>query len=153
MDVEIITDGKHLPGPLLKLVYKIKGPDRTALITDAMRGAGTSDTESILGSRRDGLKVIIEDGVAKLPDRASFAGSVATTDRLVRTIIREAEVPLIDAIKMMAQTPARILGLESELGTIEKGKKADLVIFDDNINIAMTIIGGKIVHESMLQKQ
>jgi N-acetylglucosamine-6-phosphate deacetylase len=153
MDVEIIADGRHLPAPLLKLVYKIKGADRTALITDAMRAAGTPVTESILGSRHDGLKVIIEDGVAKLPDRASFAGSVATTDRLVRTMIREAEVSLTDAIKMMTQTPARILELEKDLGSIEKGKKADLVIFDDNINIAMTIIGGRIVHEAILQKQ
>src|SRR4030095_141614 len=87
MDVEIIADGVHLPAPLLKLVYKIKGADRTALITDAMRAAGTSVTESILGNMNNGLSVIIEDGVAKLPDRTSFAGSVATTDRLVRTML------------------------------------------------------------------
>jgi N-acetylglucosamine-6-phosphate deacetylase len=91
--------------------------------------------------------------VAKLPDRASFAGSVATADRLVRTMIREAEVTLTDAVKMMTRTPARILGVEKELGTIEKGKKADVVLFDDQIRIGMTIIGGKIVYEAMLQKQ
>jgi N-acetylglucosamine-6-phosphate deacetylase len=153
MDVEIIADGKHLPAPLLKLVIKIKGFERTALITDAMRAAGTDVSESVLGSRTDGLPVIVEDGVAKLPDRASFAGSVATADRLVRTMIREAEVTLTDAVKMMTQTPARILGVEKELGTIEKGKKADVVLFDDQIRIGMTIIGGKIVYEAMLQKQ
>src|SRR3954462_3916533 len=75
IDVEIIADGIHLPAPLLKLVYKIKGADRIALITDAMRAAGTDATESILGSKGNGLKVIIEDGVAKLPDRSAFAGS------------------------------------------------------------------------------
>jgi N-acetylglucosamine-6-phosphate deacetylase len=153
MDVEIIADGKHLPAPLLKLVIKIKGFERTALITDAMRAAGTDVSESVLGSRTDGLPVIVEDGVAKLPDRASFAGSVATADRLVRTMIREAEVTLTDAVKMMTRTPARILGVEKELGTIEKGKKADVVLFDDQIRIGMTIIGGKIVYEAMLQKQ
>src|SRR4029077_7967906 len=76
MDVEIIADGIHLPSPLLKLVYKIKGADRIALITDAMRAAGMPEGESILGDVENGLKVIVEDGVAKLPDRSSFAGSV-----------------------------------------------------------------------------
>ena len=80
IDVEIIADGIHLPPPLLKLVYKIKGADRTALITDAMRAAGMPPGESVLGSLRNGIKVIVEDGVAKLPDRESFAGSVATAD-------------------------------------------------------------------------
>ena len=78
MDVEIIADGVHLPAPLLKLVYKIKGADRTALITDAIRAAGTDVRESVLGNMNNGLQVIVEDGVAKLPDRTSFAGSVAT---------------------------------------------------------------------------
>ena len=85
MDVEIIADGVHLPAPLLKLVYKIKGADRTALITDAMRAAGMPPGESTLGSLVNGLKVIVEDGVAKLPDRTSFAGSVATADRNQRS--------------------------------------------------------------------
>lgn len=88
--VEIIADGIHLPAPLLKLIYKIKGPDRIALITDSMRGAGMPEGESVLGNLNTGLKVIIEEGVAKLPDRPSFAGSVATTDRLVRNRIRMA---------------------------------------------------------------
>ena len=88
MDVEIIADGVHLPAPLLKLVYKIKGPSHIALITDAMRAAGMPEGESILGNRATGMKVIVEDGVAKLPDRSSFAGSVATADRLVRTNLR-----------------------------------------------------------------
>lgn len=74
LDVEIIGDGIHLPAPLLKLIYKIKGADRTALITDAMRRARTAEGESTLGSLKNGLKVIIEDGVAKMPDRTSFAG-------------------------------------------------------------------------------
>src|SRR6185295_16158614 len=87
MDVEIIADGVHLPAPLLKLVFKIKGTDRTALITDAMRAAGMPPGESTLGHIRNGLKVIVEDGVAKLPDRTSFAGSVATADRLVRSMV------------------------------------------------------------------
>ena len=118
MDVEIIADGVHLPAPLLKLVYKIKGADRTALITDAMRAAGTDVSESVLGNKNNGLKVIVEDGVAKLPDRTSFAGSVATADRLVRTMISMAGVSLADAVKMITATPARILGVLDKKGEL-----------------------------------
>jgi len=146
MDVEIIADGVHLPSPLLKLVYKIKGADKIALITDAMRAAGMPEGESILGNLKNGLKVIVEDGVAKLPDRSSFAGSVATADRLVRTMISKAEVPLMDAIKMITATPAGILKISDKKGSIEAGKDADIVIFDENINVQTTIIKGKIVY-------
>jgi len=146
MDVEIIADGVHLPSPLLKLVYKIKGANRTALITDAMRAAGMPEGESILGSVHNGLKVIVEDGVAKLPDRSSFAGSVATADRLIRSMINMAGIPLIDAVKMITATPARILEVSDKKGALVEGKDADLVLFDDNINIEMTIIKGRIVY-------
>ena len=152
MDVEIIADGVHLPAPLLKLVLKIKGADRTALITDAMRAAGTDVKESILGNPKNGLKVIVEDGVAKLPDRTSFAGSVATADRLVRTMISMAGVSLVDAIKMMTATPARILGVSDKKGELSVGKDADIVIFDGNINIFTTIIGGRIVYDGLSKK-
>lgn len=147
MDVEIIADGVHLPKSLLQFVYKFKGPDRTALCTDSMRGAGMPDGESILGSLEKGQKVIIEDGVAKLQDRTAFAGSVATTDRLVRTMVEVAEIPLIDAIKMMTLTPARIMKIDSHKGSIENGKDADLVIFDSNINVSHTIIEGDVVYK------
>jgi len=148
MDVEIIADGIHLPPPLLKLIVKVKGTDHTALITDSMRAAGMSEGESILGSLRDGLKVIIEDGVAKLPDRSSFAGSVATTDRLVRNMINMAGVSLPDAVRMMTRTPASILGIEDKKGSLMQGKDADILIFDDDIHVQMTIVGGKIIYNS-----
>jgi N-acetylglucosamine-6-phosphate deacetylase len=148
IDVEIIADGIHLPPPLLKLVYKIKGAERTALITDAMRAAGMPPGESILGSLRNGIKVIVEDGVAKLPDRESFAGSVATADRLVRTMVFMADVPLIDAVKMITTTPARILGITDKKGELAVGKDADIVIFDNNINVALTMIRGRVVYQS-----
>lgn len=146
MTVEIIADGVHLPKSLLQFVYKFKGPDKTALCTDSMRGAGMPDGESILGSLDKGQKVIIEDGVAKLPDRSAFAGSVATTDRLVRTMVDVAEVPLIEAVKMMTLTPARIMKIDKTKGSITVGKDADLVIFDNNINVSHTIIEGNVVY-------
>jgi N-acetylglucosamine-6-phosphate deacetylase len=152
MDVEIIADGVHLPAPLLKLVYKIKGADRTALITDAIRPAGTNVSESILGDKNNGLKVIIEDGVAKLPDRTAFAGSIATADRLVKSMINLAEVSLEDAIKMISATPARIMGVLDKKGTLTVGKDADIIIFDKNINVSMTMINGKIIYQNCSAK-
>ncbi|MGZ3812577.1 MAG: N-acetylglucosamine-6-phosphate deacetylase [Mucilaginibacter sp.] len=149
MDVEVIADGVHLPEPLLKLIYKIKGVRRTALITDAMRAAGMPPGESMLGSLKNGIKVIVEDGVAKMPDRNSFAGSVATFDRLVRNMIKLAEVPLIEAVQMASETPARIMGISNKKGSLEIGKDADVVIFDENINIDTTIINGKIVYKRL----
>jgi N-acetylglucosamine-6-phosphate deacetylase len=150
MDVEIIADGIHLPPPLLKLVYKIKGADKTALITDAMRAAGMPEGESVLGNIDNGLKVIVEDGVAKLPDRTAFAGSVATADRLVRSMVFMADVPLIDAIKMITATPARILKVDDKKGSLVVGKDADIVIFNNDIEIGMTIINGRIVYEKIV---
>ena len=149
MDVEIIADGVHLPAPLLKLVYKIKGPTRTALITDAMRAAGMPPGNSMLGSLTDGLPVIVEDGVAKLPDRTSFAGSVATADRLVRTMVTIAGVDLIDAVTMASATPARIIGVAQEKGSLQTGKDADVIIFNDKIENIMTMIRGKIVFNNL----
>jgi N-acetylglucosamine-6-phosphate deacetylase len=102
--------------------------------------------ESILGNIDNGLKVIVEDGVAKLPDRSSFAGSVATTDRLVRSMVFMADVPLIDAIRMITTTPARILGISDKKGALAAGKDADIVLFNSSIEIEMTIVKGRIVY-------
>ncbi|MBE5817417.1 MAG: N-acetylglucosamine-6-phosphate deacetylase [Clostridiales bacterium] len=148
LTVEVIADGCHLPACLLKLIYKIKGPDKISLITDATRGAGMPDGgEIMLGSKTNGVRAIIEDGVAKLPDRLSFAGSVATADRLVRNMIQLAEVDMVNAVKMMTATPASIIGAKTK-GIIAEGYDADVIIFDKNINVKKTVVGGRIVFES-----
>ncbi|MBO9154162.1 N-acetylglucosamine-6-phosphate deacetylase [Chitinophaga sp. GCM10012297] len=148
MTVEIIADGIHLPPPLLKLVYKIKGADKTALITDAMRAAGMPEGESILGARNNGLRVIVEDNVAKLPDRSSFAGSVATTDQLVRNMVKMADVPLADAVRMMSSTPAAIMKVADRKGSLTAGRDADVLIFDEDIRMHAVICGGRILHQA-----
>lgn len=146
MDVEIIADGVHLPAPLLKLIYKIKGADRTALITDAMRAAGMPEGDSVLGPLETGLKVIVEDGVAKLPDRTAFAGSVSTTDRLVRNMIQMADVSMLEAVRMMSMTPAKIMNIAHKKGSLAAGKDADIVIFNDDIQIQTTMVNGHIIY-------
>ena len=132
---EIIADGCHLPPELLQMAYRFIGPKRLCLVTDAMRAAGQIQGESILGSLSQGQRVIIEDGVAKMLDRTAFAGSVCTADRLVRNMVRLAGATLPEAVEMMTQTPARVIGKQNETGTVAPGRKADLVLFDEDIHI------------------
>jgi N-acetylglucosamine-6-phosphate deacetylase len=151
MTVEIIADGIHLPASLLQLIYKIKGPGKIALCTDSMRAAGMHDGKSILGSLTRGQEVIVEDGIAKLPDRSAFAGSVATADRLVRTMLQQIGTPLAETIRMITSTPARIMGIEKTKGSLTKGKDADVVIFDGNIRIYMTMVNGNVIYQNKKQ--
>lgn len=148
MDIEIIADGIHVPSDLLKLVVKIKGVEHIALVTDSMRAAGMPEGPSILGGLNGGQEVLVEDGVAKLTDRSAFAGSVATADRLVRTMIHNGGVTLPEAIRMITANPARIMGIGSRKGSLREGYDADLVLFDDNINIHKTIINGITVFDN-----
>ena len=135
---ELIADGCHLPHSLLRLAYKLKGADRLALVTDAMRAAGLEQTGAFdIG----GVPCIVEDGVAKLLDRSAFAGSVATADRLVRTCYA-AGIPLADCVKMVTQTPAEIMGLHSK-GCIAIGYDADIVIFDADIAVKKVFLQGE----------
>jgi N-acetylglucosamine-6-phosphate deacetylase len=146
MTVEIIADGIHLPPALLKLVCKLKGYHNISLITDAMRAAGLPPGESFLGTLKHNFKVIVEDGVAKLPDRSAFAGSVATCDKLVKNMVQLADVPLVDAINMITINPAKIMGVDQQKGSLAVGKDADLVLMTDDFSILQTIIKGQTVY-------
>ena len=146
MNLEIIADGIHVPQDLLHLLLKIKGVERLALVTDSMRAAGMPEGPSVLGPLSDGQEVIVEDGVAKLMDKSAFAGSVATADRLVRTMVQIAGCSITDAVRMITENPARIMGISDRKGSLKAGMDADVVIFDEDINVRNTIIEGKIVY-------
>ena len=136
--VEIICDGKHLPPDLIRLIYRIKGADRIALITDSLALAGTAQTQG----RMQNTDFIIEDGVCKLLDRSAFAGSIATADRLVRVATKEADIPLLDAVKMITEVPAKIMGLAGK-GSLARGKDADIVAFDEDVNVRCVFAMGE----------
>jgi len=140
--VEVIADGIHLPKELLKFIYKIKGPDKVCLITDSMRAAGCIEGRYILGPKDTGLETEVRNGVAYLTDMSAFAGSVATADRLVRVMYKDAEIPLFQCIKMITKTPATVMGV-CERGQIKEGYFADMVVFDDDINVKKVFIEGK----------
>ena len=146
MNIEIIADGIHVPKDLLHLLLKIKGVERISLVTDSMRAAGMPEGPSILGGLADGQEVIVEDGVAKLMDRTAFAGSVATADRLIRTMVSIAGCSMADAVRMMTENPARVMGMSDRKGSLKPGYDADVVIFDEDVNIRNTIIEGKIIY-------
>ncbi len=142
--VELIADGNHATEHGLKLAMKIKGTDNVVLVTDAIRPAGLDVTESYLGAKLPENRVIVEDGVAKLPDRSVFAGSIATMARVLKKSMTHYHLELVDAIKMMTETPAKVLGAK-DLGKIQKGFKADFVLFDEDWNISNVIKNGKVV--------
>ena len=144
--VEVIADGRHLPPSLLKLIFKVKGYNNTALVTDGMAYSGVEMPEQQEVISGDGRKLILEDQVMKLADRTSFAGSVATMDRLVRNMRDLAGTTLLQAVHMATITPARVVGVDDQKGTLSPGKDADIVIFDSALHVKLTMVEGEVVH-------
>lgn len=142
MTVEVVADGIHVPPTILRLVYKIKGVERTCLITDALACAASDSREAF------DPRVIIEDGVCKLADHSALAGSVATMDRLIRTMVQKAEIPLADAVRMASETPAKIMGVYDRKGSLQKGKDADIIVMDEDLNVRAVWAMGKLVPET-----
>lgn len=141
MTVEAIADGIHVPPTILRLIYKIKGVEKTALITDALACAA-SDSKTAFDPR-----VIIEDGVCKLADRSALAGSIATMDRLIQTMTLKAEVPLYDVCRMISETPSKIMGVYDRKGSLERGKDADILLLDKDLNVCGVWAMGKLVKD------
>lgn len=142
MTIELIADGKHIPKETMRLAFRLKGDDCLALITDAMRAAGTDMTRAMLGDARNGVPVLIEDGVAKLPDRTSYAGSIATMDHALRTVHQRYGLPLCDTVRAMSLTPARLVGAAARKGSIAPGKDADLVVLSPSLSVKQVYVRG-----------
>ncbi len=138
MSVEVIADGHHLPATILKLVYKLKGVEKTALVTSAVK---YTDCPYEIKDER----FVVEDGVCKLADRSSLAGSLATMDKLVQNVVKKAGIPLEDAVRMASETPARLLKIDDRKGSLSKGKDADIVVLDRDLNVRCVFANGKVV--------
>ena len=142
MTVEVIADGIHVPPVMLRIVYQIKGVEKTALITDSLACAASDE-----GVAFD-PRVILEDGVCKLADHSALAGSIATMDRLIRTCVQMANIPMADACRMASETPAKIMGVFDRKGSLEDGKDADIMMFDKDLKLTYVMqMGNEVTNE------
>lgn len=140
LTVEVIGDGNHVPFPVLQLVVRAKGVERVALVTDAMRAAGSPEGRYQLGE----MGVTLQGGMA-VTDEGGLAGSIATMGQLVRNAVEHVGLPLAQALEMATLTPARILGIDGRQGEIAVGKVADFVVLDRELHVVTTIVDGKVV--------
>ncbi len=141
--VELICDGYHLPPELLNMIFKLKKHEKITATSDSMRAAGMPDGPSVLGPKDNGLDVIVEDGVAKLLDRSAYAGSVTIGNKMAGTLFEKAGRTMPEIFNFLSLNPARALGLEETKGSIEIGKDADLIVFDDEFNIQNVFLKGE----------
>lgn len=136
--VELIADNVHACPMAQRLAYRVKGKDRVILITDALRACGMGDGPSELGGQR----VFVQGERATLAD-GTIAGSVATMNRCLRLFLENTGASVADAVAMVTKNPAEDLGIYGERGSLTPGKRADITIFDEQIAVYDTIIGGQ----------
>ncbi len=143
LTTEIIADGKHLSAALLKLAYKVKGPDRLALVTDCNRALDMPDGPYLFGPRDGGEPILRKDGVGVMPDGQALASGVVGMDECVRTFHRLTGAPLPEVVRMATLTPAHIAGADGAIGSLATGKRADLVVLDRDLHVQQVYVGGE----------
>ncbi len=146
LTTQTIADLRHLPVGLLKLIYKCKGDEKMYLITDGLEFSASDIKENTVYTQENGIAVICEDKVMKLEDRSALAGSAATLSDCVRNMYKCIGTPLYSAVKMASLTPASVCGYADRKGKIQKGYDADLILFDDEINIKSVVTNGNIIY-------
>lgn len=142
LTTEVIADGKHLDASLLLLALKIKGPDRLALVTDTSRALDMPDGNYVIGPLNDGEPLMKKDNVGLLPDGSALASSVNGMDHMVQTFVQLTGRPVWEVIRMASLTPARIAGHDREIGSLDAGKKADIVILNKDLSVRRVFIDG-----------
>jgi N-acetylglucosamine-6-phosphate deacetylase len=143
LTTEVIADGKHLQAELLKLAYKIKGPERLALVTDCNRALDMPDGEYIFGPRDGGEAILRRDGVGIMPDGQALASGVVGLDHCVRAFLHLTGASLVEVVRMASLTPARIAGFADVTGSITPGKQADLVVLDKDLQVRAVFVKGQ----------
>lgn len=143
LTTEVIADGQHLAPSLLRLAYKAKGPDRLALVTDAMRAVDLPDGEYVFGPLDGGEPVRKVGDVGVTLDGKALASGVTGLDHGLRTFLAATGAPLYEAVRMASLTPARIAGVEADVGSIAVGKKADFVVADPDLRVRAVYIDGR----------
>lgn len=145
LTAEVIADGKHLPPTLLRLAHRALGPDRLCLVSDATSGAGLPDgTRFTMGE----MTYEVVEGVGMMLDRSGFAGSTTFLDGMLRVMTEQVGVPLPEAVRMASLTPARVIGVDGDVGSLEVGKRADIALFEADLTPRCTVIGGRVVSGS-----
>jgi len=137
---QVIVDFIHVHPAVVRLLVRAKGPERTVLITDAMRAAGMPDGTYDLG----GQEVTVKGGEARLAT-GGLAGSTLTMDQAVRNIMEATGLSLPEALKMASSTPACSIGIAERKGSLERGKDADIILLDEEHQVVMTIVRGEVV--------
>jgi N-acetylglucosamine-6-phosphate deacetylase len=143
ISTEIIADNIHLHNAIYNIAYRLKGPDKLVLITDAMRAACLKSGSYDLG----GQEVIVKDNAARLKD-GTLAGSVLKLNQAVKNMYDNTELPLYECVKLASLNPSKVININNERGSLEKNKYADIIIFDDKINIINAIVEGESKYEN-----
>lgn len=146
ISAEVIADGIHSVFPAIRTLIRLKGKEKINLVTDAMMAANLSDGLYQLG----GQDVYVKDGAARLKSGV-LAGSTLTLDKAVKNILFNTDLTLPESVALASYNSAKVIGIDDKKGLIKEGYDADIIIFDENIEIKKTIVGGKIVYEKNSQ--
>ena len=144
ISAQVIVDLVHVHPAWVRVLVRLKGPERMVLITDAMRAAGMPDGTYDVGDQQ----VTVRGGEARIP-AGNLAGSTLTMDRAVRNVVEVADLDLPEALAMATITPARAIGVADRKGSLQPGKDADLVLLDGDCQVVMTMVRGRMVHQAM----